>query len=166
MTPWYILDTLTKWLNKVLIVIAGIVLVFMVFLVSTNIVLRFFWQPIRGTFEIMGFCGALIAAFALGYTQIKRGHIAVNILVTSFPKSLQRAIECTNNILCMFFFLIAAWQLTDWSTNLWVSSEVTESLGIVYFPFSYSIALGCVCIALVFLLEIFKTFIPRGGNKK
>ncbi len=158
MSPGQILDNLTKWLNRILLFIAGFLLLFMIILTSANVALRLFWVPINGTFELMGLCGALVTAFALGYTQTTRGHIAVDILVKTFPKPVQRFLDSLNYIVCIVFFSLASWQLFVWSTQLWVSGEVTETLRIVYFPFSYGVSLGCAVISLVFLVEIIKKF--------
>lgn len=158
MSLWHFLDSLTTWLNRILLFIAGILLLFMIILTCANVVLRLVWVPINGSFELMGLCGALVTAFALGYTQTKRGHIAVNVLVKTFPEKLQKVLEGINNILCIGFFSLASWKLFVWSTKLWDSGEVTETLRIVYFPFSYAVSLGCAIIALVFLVEILNKF--------
>ena len=67
------LDKISQILNQALMWIAGVFLVAMVVLTCANVFLRVVWMPVRGTFEIMGFLGAIVTAFALGYTQIKRG---------------------------------------------------------------------------------------------
>ena len=75
---------ITRYINNVLVFIAGIFLITMIVLTCANIFSRLFWIPIQGAYELMGLMGAIVVSFALGYTQIKRGHIAVNILVNSF----------------------------------------------------------------------------------
>ncbi|HMB31725.1 MAG TPA: TRAP transporter small permease [Desulfohalobiaceae bacterium] len=159
-----ILDKLIKWLNRALLITASFLLLFMIILTCANIALRVFWVPISGTFELMGLCGALVTAFSLGYTQIKRGHIAVDVLIKAFPQSAQKVIGIINSILCIAFFSLATWKIFFWSTNICVSGEVTETLRIVYYPFSYGVSLGCAFIALVFLVELIRTFSPQSEN--
>jgi len=78
----------TMYLNRILTFLAGLILIVMVLLTCANIVFRMFWVPVSGTYELMGFAGAMLTAFALAYTQIKKGHIAVDVLVNVFqPKS-------------------------------------------------------------------------------
>ena len=72
-----ILDRISHLLNQVLISIAGIFLIAMIILTCANVFLRLVWIPVSGTFELMGYFGAVLTALALGYTQIKKGHIAI-----------------------------------------------------------------------------------------
>lgn len=74
-----LLEKISVFLSRSLSWIGGVFLVGMIVLTCGNIVFRLVWVPIRGTFELMGYFGAIVTAFALGYTQMKRGHIAVEI---------------------------------------------------------------------------------------
>ena len=72
-----VLEKLIRLLDRILVFMAGLFLSLMIVLTCLNIIFRFTWIPIKGTFELMGFFGAIVTAFALGYTQLARGHIAV-----------------------------------------------------------------------------------------
>jgi len=39
------------------------------------------------------FFGAIVTALALGYTQIKRGHVGIDIVVNQFSKKTQRILN-------------------------------------------------------------------------
>jgi len=121
-----------------------------------NILFRLVWVPVRGTFELMGYFGAIITAFALGYTQSKRGHIAVDILVSGFSKKVQRILNGINCFICMIFFALAAWQIAKYATILLKTGEVTETLNIIYYPFTYAVGIGCAILSLVFLTDFLK----------
>jgi TRAP-type C4-dicarboxylate transport system permease small subunit len=58
-----------------------------------NMLLRPLGIPLKGAYELVGFLGALGVAFALGYAQMIRSHIAVRILATQYSKRTQRALE-------------------------------------------------------------------------
>ncbi|MDY0091143.1 MAG: TRAP transporter small permease [Candidatus Vecturithrix sp.] len=137
-------------LHRLFILIGGTFLVAMVLLTCANILLRLVWLPVQGTVELMGFFGALVTACALGYTQIKRGHIAVDVLIHTFSRRTRNILQAINNILCLLFFGLVAWQLLNKAEILRQSGEVTETLRIVYYPFLYGIALGCIALSLVF----------------
>jgi TRAP-type C4-dicarboxylate transport system permease small subunit len=157
-----ILEKISRYLNQILLWIAGFLLAVMVALTCGNIFLRVVWVPIRGTFELMGYLGAVVTAFALGYTQMRQGHIAVDILVLGFPKKVQQFLRGINSFICMGFFAIVGWQVAKYATNLWKTGEVTETLRIAYFPFTYATALGCFSLALVFLVEGLHSFAGNG----
>ena len=136
-----LLNTISGIVNKILLVIGGIFLVGMILLTCANIFLRVTWVPIRGTFELMGFFGAIVTAFALSFTQQKRAHIAVDVLVNAFSPKARQFITMINRITCMMFFGVATWQLAKKATILWNTGEVTETLRIIYYPFIYAVAL-------------------------
>ena len=155
------LEKVTALLNRILIVVAGVVLAMMIFLTCANVFIRTVWVPIKGTYELMGYFGAVITALALGYTQVRQGHIAVDILVVRFSKRTQRILNAVNNLICMVFFALVAWRIAQYATTLWRTGEVTETLRIVYYPFTYSVSLGCAVLALVSLTEFLKSLIPE-----
>jgi len=158
-----LLDKISHALNQILVWIAGIFLVTMILLTCANIFLRIVWMPVKGTFELMGFFGAIVTAFALGYTQIKRGHIGIDIVVDQFSAKTQRILNSINYSICMIFFAIAGWQVTKWATTLWKTGEITETLGIIFYPFTYGVALGCFVLALVLLVDLLKVLIQEKG---
>ncbi|MGD8389230.1 MAG: TRAP transporter small permease [Desulfobacteraceae bacterium] len=159
------LEKVTLFLNHLLVWIGGCVLVAMILLTCTNIFLRLVWVPVKGTFELMGYFGAIVTAFALGYTQIKKGHIAVDILIQSFSQKTRRALNFTNSLICMVFFAFVAWQISKYAGILRSTGEVTETLRFAYYPFTYAVAAGCGVLALVFLNEFLKSLIPGKEEK-
>jgi TRAP-type C4-dicarboxylate transport system permease small subunit len=160
-----LLTTVSRYCNKILIAIGGLVLVGMIVLTCGNIFSRLVWIPIKGTFELMGFFGAVVTAFALGSTQVARGHIAVDVLVNRFSHFNRRITELINNVLCCLFFGVAAWQLVLKANTLRQYGEVTETLRIVYYPFVYAVALGCAVLALVMLVNGIQLLLFKKGGK-
>ncbi len=150
------LESFCKLINQVLIWIAGVFLSAMIVLTCANIFFRLIWGPIRGTYELMGYFGAIITAFALGYTQIRKGHISVDILVLRFSEKTQRVLNSLNNMICMIFFGLAAVQIAKYANILRETGQVTETLLIIYYPFTYGVALGCAALSLVFFTELLK----------
>ena len=161
-----VLEKISNVLNQALLWIAGLFLLAMITISGANIVLRLFGLPIRGTFELMGYFGAVVTAMALGYTQTKRGHIAVDILVLRFSEKTQRILLAVNHLVCMAFFIIVALQVYKYATTLWETGEVTETLQIVYYPFTYAVALGCLILAFTFFVDFLKSLLGDQGNSQ
>ena len=159
-----ILAKISEFLNKLLTFLGGLFLVVMVLLTCANILTRLFWVPIIGTFELMGFFGAMVTAFALGYTQVKRGHIAVDVLVNTFSKKARKALAQVNNAICCCFFVIAAWQIAVKAHTLMETGEVTETLQMIYYPFTYAVAFGCLVLSLTLLTDFIRGWLPEGGE--
>ncbi len=150
------LEKISTLLNRLLLLVGGIALAGMVFLTCANIFLRSVWKPIPGTYELMGFFGAIVTAFALGYTQMKRGHVGIDLVVNYFSAKTQRILNGINYLICMIFFALAGWQIAKWATILWKIGEVTETLRIIFYPFTYGVALGCIVLAIGLLVDFLK----------
>lgn len=155
-----VMEKISSLLNRSLVFIGGVFLIGMLLLTCANIILRQFGAPLRGTFELMGLSGAVVTAFAMGYTRIKKEHIAVTILVDRFPDGLKKVLNGFNSFVCFLFFSIIAWQIASKAIILQQSFEVTETLGIIYYPFTYGVALGCAALALVLFIETLRSILP------
>lgn len=150
-------------MNHGFIFVAGTFMVAMILITCANIFSRLVWVPVKGTFELMGFFGAVVTAFALGYTQAKKAHISVDILVNRFPKRVQKILNGINSVICTIFFTLAGWQIAKLGYTLRTSGEVTETLRIIYYPFTYGVALGCFLLSLVLLVELAALFFSENG---
>ncbi len=155
------LNRISEGLNRVLTWVAGFFLVIMILMTCANIFSRLVWVPVRGTFELMGFFGAVVTAFALGMTQMKKGHIAVDVLISTFSKRTRRLLSAVNSFIGMIFFGIAAWQVSLKATTLMKTGEVTETLRIIYYPFTYAVAFGCLVLALVLMTDLIKALLKE-----
>jgi len=159
------LERFSQKINRFFLWIAGFFLVAMIAMTCGNIFSRFIWAPLKGTFELMGFFSALVTAFVLGYTQIKKAHISVDILVNHFSRNVQRILKAVNSIICMIFFAMAGWQICKMAATLHNTGEVTETLRIIYYPFTYGVGLGCFLLALVLLVEFGRAFRSPHGDQ-
>ena len=83
--------------------ISGAAVIVMMLLIVANGIIRAFSTPILGTTEIVGWLAAISVSFALGYTQIHRGHVDIDLLVIKFPKGLQKALRIIVAFLSLVF---------------------------------------------------------------
>lgn len=151
---------LNKMLNMALTLAGGVILTGMIVLTCTNIVARQIFIPVRGTFELMGYSGALVTAFALGYTQFTNGHISVDVLVNTYPKHVKKMIAILNYTLCCIFFFITSWQVLQKALTLKNAGELSETLRIIYYPFTFAVALGCLVLSLALFTDLLKILLP------
>lgn len=159
------LEKISARLNGALMWIGGACLIGMICLTCANIFLRLIWKPVSGTFELMGYMGAITAAFALGYTQIRKGHIAVDVLIDLFSQRTRNVLHGINSIACFLFMSLCCWQVAKKATILLRTGEVTETLRIVYYPFVYAVAVGCGVLALVFATDLLGVlFLKKDGD--
>jgi TRAP-type C4-dicarboxylate transport system permease small subunit len=112
----------------------------------------------RGAYETVGFLGAIVIAFALGYTQKRKDHIVVDILTAKFPKRVNRVLDGINYFITMIFFAIISWQVLVWGMKISRSGEVSETLKIVFHPFIYSVSFGFAVFSLTLIIDFLKSF--------
>jgi TRAP-type C4-dicarboxylate transport system permease small subunit len=141
------LDALNNVLNRISMFLGGISLLAVMLLATGNVALRIFHRPFSGTYEIVSFLGAVVIAFALGYTQKEKDHIVVTILTERFPEKLQRVIGMFAELVIMVFFAIVAWQIYVWGMKIYESHEVSETLKLPFYPFVFAVAAGFVLLS-------------------
>ena len=92
---------------------------------------------------------------------MKRTHIAVDIMVNGYSPRYRKFTGIINSLLSCGFFLLAAWQITLKANTLMRTGEVTETLQVIYYPFTYAVALGCAVMALTLFTELIKALVPQ-----
>lgn len=155
------LDILNDFLNKISMILGGISLLALMLLATGNVILRIFHMPFRGVYEMVSFLGAVVIAFALGYTQKKKDHIVVTILTEKFPKKLQSAIETFADVIIMIFFGIVSWQIYVWGMKIYESHEVSETLKLVFYPFVFAVAAGFALLSFSAFVGFLKMLFPE-----
>lgn len=155
------LESLNTFLNKILMILGGVAVLALMAVATANVVLRIFHIPFTGAYEIVGFLGAIVIAFALGYTQIRKNNIVVDILTEKFPKKLNRVLDGVNYFITMIFFAIVSWQVSLWGMKIWESHEVSETLKIIYHPFIFSVSLGFAVLSLTLIVDFLKTILNK-----
>ncbi len=155
------LEMINGYLNKFLLVLGGIAVILLMSLATVNVTLRMFHMPYRGTYEIVSFLGAIVIAFALGYSQKRKDHIVVDILSERFPKQVNRILSIISYGITMVFFAVVSWQIFVFGTKIWKSGEVSETLKIIYYPFIFSVAVGFAVLSLAIIVDFLKVIFMK-----
>ncbi len=143
-------------LSKLMNVIAGTALSFIMLLTVTDVVLRYFKMPIVGTFEIVGLGGAIAIGFGIPITSFSRSHIFVDFVVQKFPKTGQAMINIATRLATIAIFAVISYNLFLFSTDLLKSGEVTLTRQIPFYPIAYGLSFCCVVQCLVMIGDIAK----------
>ena len=120
----------------------------MMLLTTADVGLRLLRRPIPGTYEIVGFLGALAISFSLAYTSVENGHIAVDLLVEKFSRRVQAGVQALNDLCGTGLFALIAWQSILYAANLRQSGEVSLTLQLPLYPFVYGVAVGSTLLCL------------------
>jgi len=121
--------------------------------------------PFPGGFEITSLLAVIMIAFALPYTQSKKGHIEVELLVERFSPKVQLVIASFICLISVVLFALTTWQMFKKAYSLLSDGNVTAVLYIPIFPFSFAADLCFFIMFLLLLLELIKLFrkVARDG---
>jgi len=159
------LERLSNRLNKWFTWIGGIALLALMGVACANMLLRPMGSPLTGAYELVGFFGALVVALPLGYAQITRSHISVDILTTRYSARIKRILNGISSLICIIFFILVSWKSADYATTIWKRGEMSETLRMIYHPFVYVVALCCLLLAFVLLIDFLKSMTPNKGER-
>lgn len=147
-----------NYLNRLLAFFSGVSVLILTAVAAGNMLLRIVYVPINGSYELIGFFGAVAIGFALGYTQIRKDHIIVTIFTDKYPKKVIPFLNGINYIVNTFFFALVSWQTLKWGIKIANTGEISETLKIVFHPFVYCLAFGFAALALTLLIDFFRLF--------
>lgn len=141
--------------------IAGWALIFMTFLTCADVILRIFRFPIPGTYEVVGFLGAVVASFAMAHTTIMRGHVAVEVLTEQLSDKTQRIIFVVTSALSIVLFILLAYECFRFGNDLRIENEVSLTLQIPFFPVLYGISFSSIVVCLVIFVDFWKVLLGK-----
>lgn len=151
---WKRIVSLSRGFNSV----ACSAIIIMMALTCADVVLRFFRYPIPGTYEIIGFLGAVLISFSLAYTSVEKSHIIVELFVNPLPERIKAVIDAFGALLGLGLFAIVTWQSVLYAMELKRSKEVSMTLQMPLYPFAYGLALGCGMLCFVLLFDIIRSW--------
>jgi TRAP-type C4-dicarboxylate transport system permease small subunit len=161
-----LLRKLNEKLNDLFILLGGIALLIMMIISCVNMVLRLLGAPMSAAFEIVGWLGALTVSLPLGYTQLKKSHIAVDIVSKKFPPRVRKTAVGVSLVLSIGFFFVAAWKVAEYANTLRVAGELSETLRVAFYPFTYGVSAGCALITFCLVVDFLDLVAsPREGGK-
>ncbi len=136
----------------------------MMVLTCADVILRLFRLPIPGTYEMVGFLGAVFVSFSLAKTSMDQGHIAVDFFVNRLPRKARRIISVFNLSASAVLFGIAAWQSAIYAMDLKNAGEVSLTLQMPIYPFVYGTSAGCGILCVVLIFQLVKTLLHKGDK--
>jgi TRAP-type C4-dicarboxylate transport system permease small subunit len=146
------------YLNRFLAFWSGIAILALTAIAAGNMLFRVVYVPINGSYELIGFFGAVATGLALGYAQIRKDHIIVTIFTDKFSKRTNKFLDGFNYIVNMIFFSIVSWETLKWGMKIARIGELFETLKIIYHPFVYCLAFGFAALSFTLLIDFLKIF--------
>jgi TRAP-type C4-dicarboxylate transport system permease small subunit len=160
-----LLERINSVLNRGLAILAGITLVAMMLLTVAEMVTRLFGRPMPGTIETIGWLAAVTTAFALGYTQIYQGHVAIDIVFRRFSPRLRDAVEGLVCLASALLFALVTWQVLRYAGVLKETGSLSETMKVIVYPWVYLVSLGCAGLAVALFVDMLKSAARLGSGQ-
>ena len=143
--------------NKALHWVSMVVLFLLMFLTVGDVVGRYLvgiipgLGPISGSFELTEFMLAVIVLTAIGHTQMKDGHISIDLVVTKFSPRVRAIVDAVTDFLSLAMFALVTWRTVKYAQLLYESNDVSGVLRLPVYPFLVVAAIGSFMFCLAML---------------
>lgn len=137
--------------------IASASLFFMIMLTCSDVFMRYFFnRPIAGAYDLVGLMGAVLVSFAMPYTMLVKGHVAVEILMQNLSRGKQVVIETGTHVLAVLLFLMLLWQSLTFARHMKSVGEVTPTLHLPFYPILYCMAVCFFVLCLTVVVNLLR----------
>lgn len=143
--------------------VATVAMFAIIMVIVINVGGRFFFrQPLQGTIELVEILMVLTAYSVLAYTELRRGHIHIELVISRFSRRAQAIVTSIICFLGAIFFLVMSWQSGElmWS-NLFPVINVTDNFSIPAALYIAVMAFGFLMLGLETLINAFHP-LPAG----
>ncbi|MEW9673350.1 TRAP transporter small permease [Ammoniphilus sp. 3BR4] len=154
---------LNQCFNQGLACLAGLSLILMMLLIVSNAIIRIFANPFAGTTEVAGWLMAITTSFAIGYTQLHKGHVDIDLLTSRFSPMVQRILQAAVQLVSLLFFLIVGWQIIKYGLSLMSNGSLSQTMGVIFYPYVFVVSLGFFGTSLTLSIQLFETL--KWGDK-
>lgn len=117
-----------------------------------------FDAPILGAFELTEFLILILIFSFLAYTQSKKAHVSVNLLVMLFPKKLQKIIALFNYTLCLLLMGLITYMGFSRALEMVEFKEASPNLSVPHYPFVFFLVLGCLVMCIEYIRDLMRLF--------
>ena len=134
--------------------------VFMMVLTTIDVLgSKLFLKPVNGALDLMMILQLLAMGFALSSSYIGNRHVQVEFFVPLLPKLVRRLTASIIQLLLLLLFIVMAWQLFAYGQDLKLNGEVSSTIRIPLYPFTYAAAAAFVPACLVAMAKWLQTII-------
>lgn len=151
------LEKLDSFVNRSLAWVAGIALIAMMLFTVADMVSRGLGRPVAGSYEVIGWLSAAAMALSLGYTQMHRGHVAIDLVVQQLPARVRAAVDLLVSVMSLLLFVAVAWYVGRYGLVLHGTGSLSETLKVIVYPWVYVVAAGCAGLALALLVDLLRS---------
>jgi TRAP-type C4-dicarboxylate transport system permease small subunit len=141
-------------------------LLFMMGLGTADVIGRYlFNNPILGTLEVFEILLPAIVLLGLGYTQEKRGHVTMELLVTQLSPRTKTILEIATNGCALIISVLILWRGWILTALYWHMGRTIPTIDIPMFLPQLFVPLGALVLSLVLMVQMLENIIQlKKGN--
>jgi TRAP-type C4-dicarboxylate transport system permease small subunit len=155
------LENFVRTLAKILNIVAGTALTFMMFLTVADVFMRAGGRPLLGAYELVSMSLAIVIGFSIPKVSLDRGHVYMEFVLEMLSKKQRALLNTFTRVLCIILFIIIGYNLLLIGSEFRTSGEISSTLKLPFFPIAYCIGICCFIECLVFMLQIVKIWRGR-----
>lgn len=142
-----------RWAVEVIAWGGRVAISLMVALVTLEVIVRkFFRFSLVGTVEMVSALMVVVVYLALSYTESKRAHVQVDLLVSRLGHRTQLVLDIVISFLVLGIYSTIIWQSWQYALDAWHVGLLYQTAKIPVFPFRAVVPIGifffCVLVGL------------------
>ena len=149
-------------ISELLVAISAIAIGIMMFVSIADICGRFFFlAPIEGTFEIVGLLLVITSSLGLGWCQLLKGNIRIDVLYNRLGRKGQVTLDIVSYLLSAAVCIIITWQASLMASDFMFKQlgTTTGTLGVLIWPFMLIMTMGFAWVTIIFIIDLVNSFI-------
>jgi TRAP-type C4-dicarboxylate transport system permease small subunit len=151
--------------SESLSVISGIAATFVMLLTVVDVLGRAVKHPIVGSYEMIALTGAILIGFGMPFTTVSGSHVFMEMLMNKLPRMVATGMNIATRLLCIALFAVAGVNVFRFAGELARAGEVSPTLRIPVYPFTYLFGICCFLQCIVFIFAIVSYFEKGGGSR-
>ena len=145
-----------------------VALVLVMLIIVANILLRAFWKPLTGSYEMVEILGAILLSLGIAHCAVHKGHVAVSFLVDKMAFRTRAIIDTLTNLIFLGVISCVTWGMIQYAGKMLDRGYTTTSLAIPLYPVYYLVSIGLILLVLVLFCQLLNSIllIVKGAKNK
>jgi C4-dicarboxylate transporter DctQ subunit len=143
------------WIIKLTTIISGVLILFMVFSISADVVMRYFFHsPILWVDEVAGFMQLYIGFLVAAWVLKRDGHVKMDLVVNRLNIKNQAILNAVTSLIGALVFLAIAWFSSLHTVYVFQLDHRTPTfMRFPLFTIMVAIPLGSLLLGIEFLIK-------------
>ncbi len=154
-------------MTNVAVWIGCVALTAIILIVFVDVLGRYFLnKPLPGSYELVEQLMGVLAGFAIMYAAVKRGHVALDLIVSRFSRRTQAIMGSIFSLLGFGTWAVLAYKVYQHALKALETGITTDVLPIKLRQILLTLAVGTFLCSLILLIQAFRPEFPEEKVKE